>query len=82
MVTEEQEDLQRAEKVTLKRKLTGPSRLLLLRKTRTRSHRAKTWTDKSKKASGHESLPTRSAAAQSETTELAESLSSPQCVSK
>ncbi len=76
MVTEEQEDLQRAEKVTLKRKLTGPPRLLLLRKTRTRSRRAKTWTDKSKKASGHESLPTRSAAAQSETTELAESLSS------
>lgn len=73
MVTEDGEDVQRAEKATLKRKLTGPPRLLL-GKTRTRSvsedrHEARTKKDRMENT---ESSPKYSAPVESHTAELTE----------
>lgn len=70
MATEDGEDIQRAEKATLKRKLTGPPRLLL-GKTRTRSvgeDRSEARTDKDKT----ENSAKYSAAAESDAAELTE----------
>lgn len=72
MATEDGRDAQRAEKITLKRKLTGPPRLLL-GKTRTRSvgddrPETRAQTDKTVNVSRDES----SAAAESATAELTE----------
>lgn len=70
MATEDGEDIQRAEKVALKRKLTGPPRLLL-GKTRTRSvgeDRSEARTDRNKT----ENSTKYPAAAESEPAELTE----------
>ncbi|XP_074471440.1 uncharacterized protein LOC141755963 [Sebastes fasciatus] len=63
MATQDGEDVQRAEKIVLKRKLTGPPRLLL-GKTRTRSEgedRPEARTNKMENSGGDESSPKHSA---------------------
>lgn len=82
MTTEDGEDVQRAEKVTLKRKLTGPPRLLL-GKTRTRSvgeDRPEARTNKDR-MENRESSPKYSAAAESDTAELTETANMDEVVS-
>lgn len=72
MATEDGGEVQRAEKATLKRKLTGPPRLLLLGKTRSRSvgDRPEARTDKHKTAGQDESTAKLSAAAETDSANM------------